>query len=57
MSEPQVFVGIDVSKAQLDVALRPTEDGWHVNHDGSSSVLVRWGEVEGYRGMIRHYDT
>ena len=26
MSEPQVFVGIDVSKAQLDVALRPTED-------------------------------
>ena len=33
MSEPQVFVGIDVSKAQLDVALRPTEDHWHVSHD------------------------
>jgi transposase len=33
MSEPQVFVGIDVSKAQLDVALRPTEDQWHVSND------------------------
>jgi transposase len=33
MSEPQVFVGIDVSKAQLDVALRPTADQWHVSND------------------------
>ena len=33
MSDPQVFVGIDVSKAQLDVALRPTEDHWHVSND------------------------
>ena len=33
MSEPQVLVGIDVSKAQLDVALRPTEDQWHVSND------------------------
>jgi transposase len=35
MSEPQVFVGIDVSKAQLDVALRPTDDRWHVSNDDS----------------------
>jgi transposase len=35
MSDPQVFVGIDVSKAQLDVALRPTEDCWHVGNDES----------------------
>jgi transposase len=35
MSDPQVFVGIDVSKAQLDVALRPTDDCWHVNDDES----------------------
>jgi transposase len=35
MSEPQVFVGIDVSKAQLDVALRPTNDGWQVTNDAS----------------------
>jgi transposase len=33
MSEPQVLVGIDVSKAQLDMAPRPTEDHWHVRHD------------------------
>jgi transposase len=33
MSEPQVFVGIDVSKALLDVALRPTEDYWQVSND------------------------
>jgi transposase len=35
MSEPQVFVGIDVSKAQLDVALRPTNDCWQVNNEES----------------------
>jgi transposase len=33
MSEPQVCVGIDVSKAQLDVALRPTDACWPVSHD------------------------
>jgi transposase len=35
MSDPQVCVGIEVSKAQLDVALRPTDDCWHVNNDES----------------------
>jgi transposase len=35
MSEPQVCVGIDGSTAQLDVARRPTDDGWHVNTDES----------------------
>ena len=35
MSAPQVFVGIDVSKAQLDVALRPTDDCWPVSNDES----------------------
>jgi transposase len=35
MREPQVLVGIDVSTARLDVALRPTDDGWHVSHDAS----------------------
>src|SRR5919108_6148212 len=24
-------------------------------HPGSSSVLVRWGEVEGYRGIMKNY--
>src|SRR4029434_9932359 len=33
MSEPQVLVGIDVSKAHVDVALRPTEACWHTSTD------------------------
>jgi transposase len=41
MSDPQVFVGIDVSKARLDVALRPTDDCWHVgNHESGIAGLV-----------------
>jgi hypothetical protein len=32
-SDPQVCVGIDVSKAPLDVALRPMDDCWHVTND------------------------
>jgi transposase len=40
MSDPQVFVGIDGSKAQLDVALRPTDGGWHVNNDESGIVSL-----------------
>ena len=27
------FVGIDVSKAYLDVAVRPGEDAWQVSND------------------------
>lgn len=33
MSTPQVFVGIDVAKAQLDLALRPTGERWAVTND------------------------
>jgi transposase len=48
MSDPQVFVGIDVSKAQLDVALRPTADGWHVSNDepGIASLVERLRTVQ-----------
>ena len=28
-----IYVGIDVAKAQVDVAVRPTGDGWEVPHD------------------------
>ena len=35
MSEPQLFVGIDVAKAQLDIALRPTGERWAVPNDAS----------------------
>ena len=40
MSEPGVFVGIDVSKVQLDVALRPTDDHWPVSNDEPGSALL-----------------
>lgn len=33
MSAPQRFVGIDVAKAQLDIAVRPTGDRWSVPND------------------------
>ena len=48
MSEPQVCVGIDVSKAQLDVALRPTQDCWQVNNDesGIASLVERLRTVQ-----------
>jgi transposase len=40
MREPEVFVGIDVSKAQLDVALRPTEERWPVSQDEPGIALL-----------------
>lgn len=41
MSAPQIFVGIDVAKAHLDVALRPTGERWTVaNAAASLAALV-----------------
>jgi hypothetical protein len=48
MSAPPMFVGLDVSKAQLDVALRPTDDCWHVNNDGSSANGIKLTQVATY---------
>jgi transposase len=43
MSAPQVFVGIDVAKAQLDIALRPTGERWAVTNDetGMAALVAR----------------
>jgi transposase len=35
MSQPQLFVGIDVAKAQLDIALRTTGERWEVTNDAA----------------------
>ena len=41
MSAPQLFVGVDVAKAQLDIALRPTGERWAVvNDDAGIATLV-----------------
>ena len=43
MPEGPVFVGIDVAKAHLDIALRPTAEGWRVANDdaGIAPLVVR----------------
>lgn len=43
MTQTELFVGIDVSKAQLDVAVRPTGETWSVPHDdaGLDTVVAR----------------
>ena len=43
MSAHQVFVGRDVAKAQLDMALRPTGERWAVPNDapGMAALLIR----------------
>jgi transposase len=48
MSDPPVVVGIAVSKAQLDVALRPTDAGWHGSNDASgiAGLVERLGTVQ-----------
>jgi len=41
MADTLMVVGIDVSKAQLDIALRPTGQSWQVpNEDGGITLLV-----------------
>lgn len=43
MNNPDLFVGIDVSKDHLDIALRPTEESWQVSNDqaGIDSLVGR----------------
>ena len=33
MEQESIYVGIDIAKAQVDVAIRPTDDRWVVPHD------------------------
>ena len=35
MEQESIFVGIDVAKAQVDVAVRPTDDRWEVSYDNA----------------------
>ena len=43
MSTPQCFVGMDVAKAQRDIALRPTGERWAVTNDerGLAALVVQ----------------
>ena len=33
MEQEGIYVGIDVAKAQVDVAIRPSDDRWEISHD------------------------
>ena len=48
MSKASVYVGIDVSKAQLDVAVRPSGEAWSVPHDlgGIATLVARLKALE-----------
>ena len=48
MSAPQLFVGVDVAKAQLDMALRSTGERWAVAHDdtGIATLVARLQAVQ-----------
>ena len=48
MSAPQLFVGVDVAKAQLDIALRPTGERWAVANDdaGIAALVARLQAVQ-----------
>ena len=47
MNQFPLFVGIDVSKERLDVAVRPTGEAWQVSHDsrGISGLVERLGKL------------
>ena len=48
MEEEATYVGIDVSKTQLDVAVRPTEDRWEAPNDeaGNRQLVSRLKTLE-----------
>ena len=46
MEQEAIYVGIDVAKAQVDVAVRPTDDRWEVPHDQA-----------GIRKLVSHLKT
>ena len=33
MEQEGIYVGIDVAKAQVNVAIRPSDDRWEISHD------------------------
>ena len=35
MSQEPIYVGIDVSKERIDVAVRPIDSNWSLSYDGA----------------------
>ena len=47
MEQEVIYVGIDVAKAQVDVAVRPTGDRWEVSYDdaGVGKLVSQMGDL------------
>ena len=41
MEQESTYVGIDVAKAQVDVAVRPTGQRWAVSYDESGGGILK----------------
>ena len=48
MEREGIYVGIDVAKAQVDVAVRPTGDRWEVSYDdaGVGKLVSQMGDLD-----------
>ena len=60
MSQESIYVGIDVSKEQVDVAVRPTGRSWSASYDGVGiddlvAQLVKGGAMKDHRGGDKLY--
>ncbi len=65
MEQESTYVGIDVAKAQVDVAVRPTGQRWAVSYDESGGGILKkcvngqavypLSEQEGLKAQERRY--
>ena len=48
MSDTTIFVGLDVAQADLEIALRPSAEGWTVANDelGIAALVARLQAVQ-----------
>jgi hypothetical protein len=55
MARRKVFVGVDVAKAQLDVASRPIDQTWQVTNDeaGNANIVKASGSAAAHAGGAR----
>jgi hypothetical protein len=49
----QCFVGLDVAKAQLDIALRPMGERWAVTNDEAGITALVRGAADKAAGLMR----
>ena len=54
MEQEETYVGIDVAKAQVDVAIRPADDRWRVSHDeaGIRQLVSRLKTLEPVMALL-----